>query len=133
MDLIKSLKDLSENNAIYGVDRLVKQAQKLFPDVQTRNLREAATEALKTSLKRQIFSQPPNSTGKVSATFRNEIWQVDTADLSTYKQSLRGGHDYIIVAVDVFFSLYVCRSRQTTVCQNRSKRVLKNGRQTEYG
>ena len=59
MDLIKSLKELSENNAIYGVDRLVKQAQKLFPDVQTRNLREAATEALKTSSKNRSSPNRP--------------------------------------------------------------------------
>ena len=99
-DLIKALKEISERDAIYGVERLVKQGQKLFPDA--RNLRQAATEALKTSSKKQIFSKPPDSTGKVTATFRNEIWQIDVADLSTYKQTLRGGHDYIVVAVDVF-------------------------------
>ena len=98
-DLIKALKELSSRDEIYGVERLVKQAQKLFPDA--RNLRQAATEALKTSSK-HIFSKPPDSTGKVTATFRNEIWQIDVCDLTTYKQSLRGGHDYIVVAVDVF-------------------------------
>ena len=101
-DLIKALKEISERDAIYGVERLVKQAQKTFPDA--RNLRQAATGALKTSSK-QIFSKPPDSTGKVTATFRNEIWQIDVADLSTYKQTLRGGHDYIVVAVDVFLDL----------------------------
>ena len=44
-DLIKALKEISERDAIYGVERLVKQGQKLFPDA--RNLRQAATEALK--------------------------------------------------------------------------------------
>ena len=52
-DLIKALKELSSRDEIYGVERLVKQAQKLFPDA--RNLRQAATEALKTSSKNRYF------------------------------------------------------------------------------
>ena len=111
-NLIKALKEISQRDEIYGVDRLVKQAQKLFPDA--RNLRKAATEALKTSSVKQIFSKPPDSTGKVTASFRNEILQIDTADLSTYKQSLRGGHDYIIVAVDVFLAL--CTPNPSNSC-----------------
>ena len=55
-DLIKALKEISERDAIYGVDRLVKQAQKTFPDA--RNLRQAATEALKTSSKNRYFPNP---------------------------------------------------------------------------
>ena len=60
-DLIKALKEISERDAIYGVERLVKQAQKLFPDA--RNLRQAATEALKTSSKTDLF-QAPRFNGK---------------------------------------------------------------------
>ena len=55
-DLIKALKEISERDAIYGVERLVKQAQKLFPDA--RNLRQAATEALNTSSKNRSFPSP---------------------------------------------------------------------------
>ena len=55
-DLIKALKELSSRDEIYGVERLVKQAQKLFPDA--RNLRQAATEALKTSSKNRYFPSP---------------------------------------------------------------------------
>ena len=55
-DLIKALKELSSRDEIYGVERLVKQAQKLFPDA--RNLRQAATEALKTNSKNRFFQAP---------------------------------------------------------------------------
>ena len=55
-DLIKALKEISERDAIYGVERLVKQAQKLFPDA--RNLRKAAAEALKPAP--DLSKPPPN-------------------------------------------------------------------------
>ena len=55
-DLIKALKEISERDAIYGVERLVKQAQKTFPDAM--NLMKAATEALKTRSKTNIFQTP---------------------------------------------------------------------------
>ena len=55
-NLIKALKEISEKDEIYGVDRLVKQAQKLFPDA--RNLRQAATEALKPVQRNRSFPSP---------------------------------------------------------------------------
>ena len=60
-DLINALKEISELDAIYGVERLVKQAQEFFPDA--RNLRKAATEALKPVQKTDIF-QTPRQYGK---------------------------------------------------------------------
>ena len=66
-------------------------------------LREAARIAIGTEPVKQIFEPPNRSTGAVAASEKDEVWVLDLADLSTYKQANRpNGADYIFVCVDVF-------------------------------
>ena len=55
-DLIKALKEISERDAIYGVERLVKQAQKLFSGCQ--KFKASGHRGIKTSSKNRYFPSP---------------------------------------------------------------------------
>ena len=103
-ELVEKLKTLSKRLHVYGVDRLVIAAQREKIEAPTLGaLREAARIALGTEPVKQIFQPPNRSSGAVAASSKDEIWVLDLADLSTYKQGHRpGGADYIFVCVDVF-------------------------------
>ena len=102
--VVEKLKALSKRLHVYGVERLVIAAQRKKIEAPSLGvLREAARIALGTEPVKQIFQPPNRSTGAVAASAKDEIWTLDVADLSTYKQANRpGGADYIFVCVDVF-------------------------------
>ena len=102
--VVEKLKALSKKLHVYGVERLVTAAQREKIEAPSLGvLREAARIALGGEAVKQIFEPPNRSTGAVAASSKDEVWTLDLADLSTYKQANRpGGADYIFVAVDVF-------------------------------
>ena len=102
--LVEKLKNLSKKLHVYGVERLVIAAQRAKIDAPSLSaLREAAQIALGAEPVKQIFEPPNRSTGAMAASEKDEVWVLDLADLSTYKQANRpNGADYIFVCVDVF-------------------------------
>ena len=104
--VVEKLKALSKRLHVYGVERLVIAAQREKIEAPSLGvLREAARIALGGEAVKQILEPPNRSTGAVAASSKDEVWTLDLADLSTYKQANRGGADYIFVCVDVFLSL----------------------------
>ena len=102
--LVEKLKTLSKKLHVYGVERLVIAAQRAKIEASSLGtLREAARIALGTEPIKQIFEPPNRSTGAMAASEKDEVWVLDLADLSTYRQSRRpNGANYIMVCVDVF-------------------------------
>ena len=102
--LVEKLKNLSKKLHVYGVERLVTAAQRAKIEAPSLSvLRDSAKIALGTEPVKQIFEPPNRSTGAMAASEKNEVWVLDLADLSTYKQANRpNGADYIFVCVDIF-------------------------------
>ena len=102
--LVGKLKELSKKLHVYGVERLVTAARRAKIEAPSLSvLRDSAKIAVGTEPVKQIFEPPNRSTGAMVAGEKDEVWVLDLADLSTYKQANRpDGADYIMVCVDVF-------------------------------